>query len=67
MQGQKGIRRERKTYKILNRKLQKLWHEHAKSEIDTAKLLTECADMYTKMNTTRYNKNIDDDRECEAE
>jgi hypothetical protein len=67
MQGQKGIRRERKTYKILNRKLQTLWHAHAKSLIDTAKLLTECAVMYTKMNATRYTNNIDDDREFELE
>ncbi len=41
---------------------------HAKSEIDTEKLLTECADMYTNMKARyTYLKSADDDRECELE
>jgi hypothetical protein len=65
-QGQK-LRRETKAFKMLNRKLKRLWKLHHLSQLTTEDLLTNCAEMYTKYNTKRYTSNADDERECELE
>ena len=67
LQGQKRIRTQRLSYRILNRKLFTAWKKHSQLDMDTEQLLNECAAKYTNMNAKSYRKSADDDRELELE
>ena len=67
LQGQKRIRTQRLSYRILNRKLFTAWKKHSQLDMDTEQLLNECAAMCTNMNAKSYRKSADDDRELELE
>ena len=66
IQGHK-VRRERKSFKLLNQQLFKLWELYSESKINTNELLERGATTYAKHNTFRFTKNPDDERELELE
>jgi hypothetical protein len=61
------LRKQKKTFKVLNSKLFELREQHNNSIITTKQLLSTVADMYTAHNTVKYGASADDTRELESE
>jgi len=60
-------RAKRKTYVALNSKFFSLWEQHQNNSLSTKNLLSQCAQLYTDFNSSKFTKNADDDRLCELE
>ena len=58
LQGQKRIRTQRLSYRILNRKLFTAWKKHSQLDMDTEQLLNECAATLKKMGFRNIHQNI---------
>jgi hypothetical protein len=65
-QGQ-TLRRERKSFKLLNEKLFNYWDKFNEHHLTTEQLLEKVAEMYTNFNAIKYAKNVNDSRSVELE
>ena len=65
-QGQ-TLRRERKSFKLLNEKLFNYWDKFNEHHLTTEQLLEKVAEMYTNFNAIKYAKNVIDSRSVELE
>ena len=65
-QGQ-TLRRERKSFKLLNEKLFNYWDKFNEHHLTTETLLEKVAEMYTDFNAIKYAKNVNDSRSVELE
>jgi hypothetical protein len=57
----KQIRRERKSFRIIYKKLFALWGNHTQ-QISTSQLMEECAQIYTNFNAIKHSETADDAR-----